>query len=69
MKGHGYYEIGLGVVTKTTDRAIKFAPDRGDDFWVPRSVVHEDSEVPSDADEGHEGKLAVKEWWAKKEGY
>jgi hypothetical protein len=50
-------------------RASKFAlfvrvPSGGDgravQFWVPQSVVHDDSEVYA---EGHEGLLVLREWW------
>ena len=34
-------------------------------FWVPSSVVHDDSEVYKEKDFG---KLIIKEWWARKEG-
>lgn len=33
-------------------------------FWVPKSVIHDDSEV---YEKGGEGKLVVKTWWAQKE--
>ncbi len=36
-----------------------------DEVWVPKSVVHDDSEV---YEEGHEGTLVLHEWWARKEG-
>jgi hypothetical protein len=34
------------------------------DFWVPLSVIHDDSEVYAD---GHTGKLVVHRWFAEKE--
>lgn len=33
--------------------------------WVPQAVVHDDSEVYQ---EGDEGKLVIFEWWATQEG-
>ena len=38
----------------------------GREVWVPKSVVHDDSEV-FDADDNATGTLVVKEWWATKE--
>ncbi len=34
-------------------------------FWVPKSVVHEDSDVQG---EGDEGELFVFRWYAEQEG-
>lgn len=38
-------------------------PHRPIPFYVPKSVIHDDSEVYA---KGHEGKLVVKNWWANK---
>ena len=35
--------------------------------WVPKSVVHDDSEV-YDAKDNARGKLVIKHWWAAREG-
>ena len=41
--------------------------DLGDDeVWVPKSQIHDDSEV---FEEGHEGGLAVKAWYGRKKGW
>jgi hypothetical protein len=37
----------------------------GRKFWVPKSVVHDDSEV---FEEGQEGRLVLHSWFAEKEG-
>ncbi len=53
-----------------TDRALLVELD-GEEKWIPKSVIHDDSEVwtmRGDEDEGREGKLIVKGWWARKEG-
>ena len=39
----------------------------GADVWIPRSAIHEDSEVYGGGD--GEGDLVVKTWWAEKEGW
>jgi len=45
-----------------TDVAILVSID-GDDYWVPSSMVHDDSEV---FEKGHEGNLIITKWIAKK---
>lgn len=43
-------------------------PDRVPQYlWIPKSVVHDDSEV-FDAKNNARGKLVVKHWWAHREG-
>lgn len=37
----------------------------GDEVWIPKSVLHDDSEVTG---EGDSGRLAVRRWWGEKEG-
>ncbi len=34
--------------------------------WIPRSVIHDDSEISEKDDEG---TLALKRWFAEKEGF
>lgn len=46
---------------KSTDKALLCLID-GKEVWIPRSQIHEDSEVYED---DHEGKLVVSEWIAK----
>jgi hypothetical protein len=36
----------------------------GDEHWIPRSVISDDSEV---YERGHVGKLVVRKWFARKE--
>jgi len=51
-------------VLKETEKAI-LVEIEGEEFWVPKSVIHEDSEV---FEENTEGTLIVKLWWAEKNG-
>lgn len=37
----------------------------GKKFWIPKSIIHEDSEVYK---KGTEGTLIIPEWFAVKEG-
>lgn len=48
-----------------TDLAICVEGIQDDDIWIPKSQVHDDSEVYK---KGHEGTLVVMEWFAEKEG-
>lgn len=49
-----------------TDRALQILDDEGESFWIPKSVVHEDSEV---FEEDDVGTLVVKKWFAEREGW
>lgn len=52
-----------------TAKAICVEDEGGERWWVPRSVVHDDSEVwDHDEDACGPGVLVVKAWWALKEG-
>ena len=61
------YEVGVVRCVEETNLALLVKGEclpKGQ-LWVPKSVVHDDSEVYGI---GHEGKLVVKEWFAEKEG-
>lgn len=61
-------DLGQARVKRSTGKALLVETDDVGTFWVPVSVIHDDSEVyGSDASNSH-GKLIVKSWWAKKEG-
>lgn len=47
-----------------TEKAIKVLID-GEMHWIPKSLVHDDSEVWRDGDYG---TLVIPEWFAAKEG-
>lgn len=48
-----------------TERALQVVLSSGRTLWVPKSVIHDDSEV---FETGHSGKLVLKMWFALKEG-
>lgn len=49
-----------------TVKALLISIEGGElEVWVPRSVVHSDSEV-YDEDEHSEGDLVLPDWWADK---
>jgi hypothetical protein len=52
-------------VEAESDKAIKVELD-GAAVWVPKSQIHEDSEVYSKKSGG--GTLIVTRWWAEKKG-
>lgn len=61
------YDVGTVTCTQETSKALLVEGEclpKGK-MWLPKSVVHDDSEV---YEIGHEGKLVVKEWFAEKEG-
>lgn len=49
-----------------TEKAIFVTWGDGENHWIPKSVVHDDSEVWK---EGQEGDLVVKLWFAEKKGW
>lgn len=51
--------------TMDTAKAIKVTDFAGFEEWVPRSQIHDDSEV---WERGHTGDLVVSGWWAQKNG-
>lgn len=60
--------LGQGKVVKASDKALQIElTDIGETRWIPRSVIHDDSEVYDDG-ANKEGEVVVKQWWAKQEG-
>ena len=57
-------EIDDVAVEAETDLALLCIID-DKQVWIPKSVVHEDSEV---AGEGDSGTIVVKRWFAEKQG-
>ena len=58
--------LGAGKATRETAKALLVRLESEDsERWVPKSVLHDDSEV---YEIGHEGEVVVKEWWARREG-
>jgi len=44
---------------------VDILEEDGDEKWIPKSQIHDDSEVYG---KGHEGRLIVSAWFADKEG-
>ena len=52
---------------KETEKAILVEDEFGEETWIPKSAIDEvDSEV---FEEGDEGELSVKSWYAEKTGW
>lgn len=68
----GDHAVSVGEARVVHERAkailVELEDEPGDGpFWIPKSAVHEDSEVWS---EKHgQGGLVVKTWFARKEGW
>jgi len=62
--------LGTAVVIRETRKAILVRLDDRDreEVWIPKSVIHDDSEV-YDVEDHDKGELYVQMWWADKEGY
>ncbi len=52
------------VCKHSSDDAILVVIE-GDEYWIPNSQVHDDSEVWR---KGDEGELVITDWWAEKKG-
>lgn len=66
--------IGEGECERETDRALlvelggpkdSFGGRTVRELWIPKSVIHDDSEV---FEAGTSGAVIVFRWWAEKEG-
>lgn len=62
--GDDPFALGEAKALGETEKALKVLLDGADEeMWVPKSCVHDDSEVWK---KGDEGKLVVKTWFAEK---
>lgn len=57
------FEGGIEEVLRDSGKALLLKTVSGTEFWVPHSVIHEDSEV---FEMGGSGSLVVHQWWAEK---
>lgn len=58
--------MGQGLAIREKPLALRVETDEHGLIWIPKSVIHEDSEVyKKDTD----GELLVHTWWAEKNGY
>lgn len=54
------------VVLRETDAALLIQFEDGNEAWVPKSQIDDDSEV---YEEDHEGMLIITAWLAKQKGW
>lgn len=59
--------LGDGKAVRDSGKALLVKLATGEEKWIPKSVIHDDSEV-YDAEENAEGEVVVKEWWAEENG-
>ena len=63
-------KVGKVKCLYATDRALQVVSVASDcilgKMWIPKSVVHDDSEVYL---ENHEGEMVVEQWFAEKQGW
>ena len=53
------------LVIHETEKAL-LCQIKGEEHWIPKSVIDDDSEVWKN---GQEGELVVAEWWTEKNGW
>jgi hypothetical protein len=59
--------IGDGEgLRETAEAVLIYLDDVGDEVWIPRSQIHESSDVQ---DEGDVGSVVVTNWLAKERGW
>lgn len=68
MSGDSPVSLGDGEVLQEREKALLVSLlDLDVERWIPKSVLHDNSEV-YDGEENSEGEVIVKAWWAEKEG-
>jgi len=61
------YAMGQGTPLRDSGRAILFRVDGYGEIWVPKSQIHDESEIWKLDQEP--GELVVTEWWAGTKGW
>jgi len=51
-------------IIRATEKAVLAVID-DEEVWIPQSVIHDDSDVWQ---EGDDGELVIQGWWARKTG-
>lgn len=62
MTGFGQTTLS-GMVMKTTESAVLFMPDGGDEVWIPRRCCLDGASL-----EDGDTDIAVADWWLRREG-
>lgn len=76
-RGEQPVELGRGIAEGDTPLALRVRiakpsipsvrPD--DQLWIPKSVIHDDSECYGMGKDESRGLVIVKAWWAEKNGH
>lgn len=59
-------ELEVEEVKAVTEKAILVIIE-GSEYWLPKSQIHENSEMTEDVEKGDSGDITVTTWWAEKE--
>lgn len=63
------FEIKATLKAKTDKAILVFIEEFDEEFWLPSSQVHDDSEVYDGCDVGETGNLVVTNWIAEQKGW
>lgn len=63
------FEIKATLRGKTDKAILVFVHDFDEEYWVPLSQVHDDSEVWDGCEVGETGNLVVTSWIAEQKGW
>jgi hypothetical protein len=66
--GSDPFPLGIGKIIRETEKAV-LAQIEEKQVWIPKSVIHDDSEAFSTADGENVGSIVTKRWWAEKNGH
>lgn len=61
------FSVNDAAVIRDSGKALLFKTDDLGEVWVPKSVIHDDSEVWEMGQDP--GTLVVQGWWAQKQGW
>ena len=61
-----YLLVDIQVITQTGKAVLVRSMEFNDEFWIPQSQIHEDSDVWKT---GQEGDMLVTEWLAIQKGW
>lgn len=64
------YCLGAAKIVRYGLKAIRVVAEDAGPLWVPRSVIHDETDMPHGEVPGEViPELYVKQWWAEDRGY
>jgi len=60
------YQVGNGKVERVTEKALLFDMGTEEKVWIPKSQLHNSTQV---REEGDEGVLVISSWLAEAKGF